>query len=691
MSGEPNYSLVQEAKRCKYSLIPSSLSVEDVLFVWQNVSQFIIRQLLQNKAVNMAGLGMFSVLKRSLDLGSDRRVYVQRPIFVLSEKFAKLHGITYAKYQSPGEIPVVQLNLAVISMELGVDRDVVDTCIRELISTFSRTVNSRKHAYLAFKDIGQLVVKDGKAKMKFFKDFLRTIDGTRSLMTAHHFLSRPHTSDSFISRSSVMSTASAMRPNTYVLPSSSNRNNWISSKIEADIPERPPSVISNHGGSLGLSPLCTVEEDEVPDEPTVKFKLPPPTRSSYCSDVLAYDGGMEIPRLENLNHIKKSDLKPVKVKEDGSVPETSPVKTFKEPLKTVTLIEEAVPKKSPSPQPSVVCKHNSGQELCYLCHQRQRRNVPISFTEEKEKAEQELDKALQQYQMYKDEQFYDQERRYVSREREMCKDVAESNLVLAEKVRQDRVPDKTFHPSYIFARNGTIPRRYMTQEQYSSVLDGQVKIKTDRREKEKTEIDKEGREEQAYLSQELATAKQRFVESKAAAVKQYQAALDVQLQNPPYRFPAAVPDSEGPIFGKIDVNPERVRDMRKRAREVMKHQLRAMEDKKSAAEKEKQKSASHEIELLERAKTELREDCYKKYLLRKNIRDDLEKNWSTQKQLKISRDTDELKHRMKSGLLLLDQCDKYKRCDQCKKCYDNVGTSNVWKESRYSAGCRLMV
>ena len=58
----------------------------------------------------------------------------------------------------------------------------------------------------------------------------------------------------------------------------------------------------------------------------------------------------------------------------------------------------------------VGCKHNSGQELCYLCHQRQRRNVPISFTEEKEKAEQELDKALQQYQKFKDDQFYEQER-----------------------------------------------------------------------------------------------------------------------------------------------------------------------------------------------------------------------------------------------------------------------------------------
>ena len=29
------------------------------------------------------------------------------------------------------------------------------------------------------------------------------------------------------------------------------------------------------------------------------------------------------------------------------------------------------------------CAHHCGQELCYLCHQRQRRNIPISFAEEK--------------------------------------------------------------------------------------------------------------------------------------------------------------------------------------------------------------------------------------------------------------------------------------------------------------------
>ncbi|XP_063675495.1 coiled-coil domain-containing protein 81-like isoform X2 [Bolinopsis microptera] len=657
MSGELNYSLVQEAKKCKYSLIPANLSVEDVLFVWQNVSQFIVRQLLQNKAVNMTGLGMFSVLKRSLDLGSDRRVYVQRPIFVLSEKFAKLHGITYAKYQSPGEVPVVQLNLAAISMEIGVDRDVVDTCIRELISTFSRTVNSRKHSYLAFKDIGQLVVKDGKAKMKFFKDFLRTIDGTRSLMTSH-LLSRPHTTDSFISRSSMMSSMSSMRPNTYVLPSASNRNIWTNTKTEDEIPDRPPSVISNHGGNLTLSPLGTVDEDEVPNELEVKFDLPaPPTRSSFCSDVLAYDGGMEIPKLENISKIKKSDLKPVKVKEEEPLPEKEIKTTFKDPLQTVIVSEEEA-KKPLSPELAAGCKHNSGQELCYLCHQRQRRNIPISFTEEKAKAEQELDRVLQQYQMFKDDQFYDQERRYVSREKEMCKEVAESNLVLAEKVRQEKVPDKAFHQSYIFARSGTVPRRYLTQDQYSNILDGQVKIKTDRHQKEKSETDKQERAEQTYLTQGLAASKQRFIESKASAIKQYQTALNSQLQNQPFRFPPAVPDSEGPIFGKIDVTPERVRDMRKRAKEVMKHQLKAMEDKKNGVEKEKQNSVKYEVELLERAKTELREECYKKYLMRKGVRDGLEKSWLAQSQLKVSRETDELKHRMKSGLTLLHIWDR---------------------------------
>lgn len=145
----------------------------------------------------------------------------------------------------------------------------------------------------------------------------------------------------------------------------------------------------------------------------------------------------------------------------------------------------------------------------------------------------------------------------------------------------------------------------------------------------------------------MSAAKQRSTEFKAAAMKEYQAALYTQLQNKPYRYPPAVPDSETPIFGRfvslrhivirqtllepvgfmdrimkigpnsknveylhcwlfyrIDVNPDRVREMRKRAREVMNHQLKTVEDRKTAKKLEKQQGIQFEVGMLTRAKTE---------------------------------------------------------------------------------------
>ena len=81
-----------------------------------------------------------------------------------------------------GEIPVVQLNYAVISLDIGYERDIVEVCIKEVIGAFARTVSSRKSADLTFRDIGRLVVKEGKAKMKFAKEFIRTMDGSRSFI-----------------------------------------------------------------------------------------------------------------------------------------------------------------------------------------------------------------------------------------------------------------------------------------------------------------------------------------------------------------------------------------------------------------------------------------------------------------------------------------------------------------------------
>ena len=57
----------------------------------------------------------------------------------------------------------------------------------------------------------------------------------------------------------------------------------------------------------------------------------------------------------------------------------------------------------PATPPKSACGHpNAGQELCYLCHQRARRNIPVSFAEERKRREDEEDKLLQQFQYMKD-------------------------------------------------------------------------------------------------------------------------------------------------------------------------------------------------------------------------------------------------------------------------------------------------
>ncbi len=49
------------------------------------------------------------------------------------------------------------------------------------------------------------------------------------------------------------------------------------------------------------------------------------------------------------------------------------------------------------------CGHTgAGQELCYLCHQRARRNIPVSFTAEIRRREEEEDRAILAYAQMRD-------------------------------------------------------------------------------------------------------------------------------------------------------------------------------------------------------------------------------------------------------------------------------------------------
>ena len=81
-----------------------------------------------------------------------------------------------------GQIPVVQLNYSALSFESPFDRDTVETCVREVVNAVSRSVATKRNVEFMFNGIGRLLIKDSKVKMRFYKTFLNSMDGSGRLI-----------------------------------------------------------------------------------------------------------------------------------------------------------------------------------------------------------------------------------------------------------------------------------------------------------------------------------------------------------------------------------------------------------------------------------------------------------------------------------------------------------------------------
>jgi hypothetical protein len=75
----------------------------------------------------------------------------------------------------------------------------------------------------------------------------------------------------------------------------------------------------------------------------------------------------------------------------------------------------------------------------------------------------------------------------------------------------------------------------------------------------------------------------------------------------------------------------------------------------------------------------------------REMRLNLEQNWMNSYKEKLDRDADERMHRAAhDGALVHEQCDKYRRCAQCKRDLKNCGETNVWCDTRYIPGTRFI-
>ncbi|XP_074648110.1 coiled-coil domain-containing protein 81-like isoform X2 [Tubulanus polymorphus] len=714
--------LVHEAKRSKFSTIGPDLSEDDVVHVWQNVSEFIEKQMSNSKGVHIPGLGTFSFSQKKLDIGNNKYILIQRPLFMLSEKFAQTHGLNNTKHHTPGQIPIVQLNFSALAAESPFDRDTVESCVKEVLLALNRSVASKRNVEFTFNGIGRLQLKESKVKMKFYKEFLNSMDGSGRLVES--LKNRPGTCDSVMTDRPLTRSSN----NTLILPRPMSSPTMISQTNvnedgvkqqtmptideDTELVQQTAEIFPDNLDDC-TAQLLNVEHEETDRPESPQLSVVGSGRNSRMVVPMAQATAVSLNdeiitgRMSKASILSKSSPAPFMFTEEGGLKIPSPpaeLKPLLTPNRPRSLLDETTRPKSdiahgsrllplpPSP-PKSACGHsNAGQELCYLCHQREKKNIPVSFTEEREQREKEEDRLLQQYQHLQDtEAMLKDQAEHVARRHENQK-MAAFNLGVAEG-NKDKVKQRpnSFYSSYIFQKRPLTPPRYIKQDELHKMLGGQVNAKRDKFVKTRADEKFLERLEQVQLAEDLAAQREQYLRDKVDQQDQYKKALSAQLKFKPLPLPPRESDSLEPIFGKNDVNNEKLLDQRARANDLYKEQLDVVAQRKREAILKRLQDQKEEENVLKRTKDELKQDRATRFDRYYSNRKKLEADWAKSYKMKLNREREEREYNSTPGILVHEQCDKYHRCRQCKRQLINCGESNIWCDSRYIPGSRLIV
>ncbi|XP_053417838.1 coiled-coil domain-containing protein 81 isoform X1 [Nycticebus coucang] len=631
-----------------------SLSQAEVATIWDNVSEFVERQLTLHKGVHISGFGTFTFTRQKIDVGNNKFVLTQRPVFIMSEKLIQIHGLKQNKIYTPGDIPVVPLNFVLISLEGPFNRDVVEGCVKETLLFLSRSISVKHIVEFSFKGIGVLVIKDGKVKMRFYNDFLCAVDGSGALAKA--LANRPGTVDSVIS-----SRESLRKPPSGVLA----------------FPRIEPKDMENK------SPMETIVEEDG-EKRQRKFKLKDKSTKE--------EGVRDISSPKRLQD--KLTNSPAKVTGVGKLERSGSGGKIMTPARLSSpgcLKNDNEMKPRTPPAPACQDHSRAGQEMCYVCLQRAQRNNPLYFAEERRRRETEDEQLIQQYQMLKDQEalFRHQIKNVATREQNQK--TAAYNLGVAEAMRSHKNVKPEFYKSCLFDKRSLSPElNAFKQEKYSQSLLKQMDNRREKEIKQRENRELMDRLEQVQLTEELAAQRAKYLKDRMEETQCYKRALDAQIRNKPIRLPVFEPDSSEPIFGKDEGEP--VVEKRKRAQDYMKHQMETAAGRKRKAILHQLVDQRQELQMIQRTRKEYLADKITELERVNRMNQCLQEDWERSVAMKKQRDQEEKAfERASDKLFLLDQCKNYRRCKQCQRRTSNVGESNLWPLNRFLHGSRLLV
>ncbi|XP_069495838.1 coiled-coil domain-containing protein 81 [Ambystoma mexicanum] len=650
------------------------LPEEDVSTIWGCVSEFIERQMALQKGVHIQGLGTFTLSRQKIDIGSNKFVLIQRPVFVVSEKFAQTHGLKHSKIHATGDIPVVPLNFMALSLGSSFTRDIVEGCVKETLQLFSRSIAIKRNVEFTFTGIGVLIIREGKVKMKFYKEFLHSMDGSGNLLKA--LVNRPGTCDSVMSG----------RESCAIRPRSCSAVLFPRAELNGTESKAAMETIAEEGGEAdgGTCDIKYIEQSEKELEgkdDSYKQECSPRKRL-LSRQTIVPSKVTEINMMEDMDDTCKPKTAPERI--------CSPLpKAMKVDDKFI--VDPVSQKRLPTPSCLGHCR--AGQELCYLCLQRAQRNIPVYYHEERKRRDQEEDRILQQYNFIKDSESLQKSQLKLLANKEYSQQVAAFNLGVAEAIKSQKCERPTeFQKSFLLLKRPLTPPAFLKQEKYLKSLNKEMELKRNKEAKVKQDKELLDRLEQVQLAEELAYQKAKRLKDKNERMILYRGSLDTQVKLK-YSLKPAPPEpcSTDPLFGTCDMTNGKLAERRRQAEVVYKEQFKTAEDRKRMIILNALLKQRKEAEMLQKLKHETicerSEQLDKMYKLQKELQDD----WAKSVEMKRQRECEEEQIIQCGSNLVIEQCDKYHRCCRCKRRLSNVGETSIWTESRYIPGCRILL
>ncbi|CAF1042699.1 unnamed protein product [Adineta steineri] len=717
----------------------ANLTDDDVVKIWDGVSAFIESFMKQSKGVVIPGFGTFTFIHKRIDVGNNKYLLIQRPIFSFSEKFTQTHALKFTHYPVSGSIPVHPLNYFYIQMQSTYTRDQIEQCVKHVLQVFNRSVAAQRNIEFTFSRIGKLQIRDGKVKMRFFKDFVNAVDGSGGKHLIDNGCNRPRTCDS------VMTEREASRPATasnVVLPRLNSRignpsmqaiheenhtdNEQLAPEAkqikrtqQRDPPRKLPPLIETSiepaisttvQPSLNvvtttrvvnpqdefntIAPLISPSDLGQSSSTSLTTKKPSTPAGSMKRAASFYQNEQDNEQTTNNQSIgtviratneNTAALGFTRPSTDRSVRDriSSSLNVYSQHINSTTIAKPITP-----------CGHHgAGQELCYLCHQRSKRNVPVYLNEERRIRDAEETKLLEIYRDKCDLEAQRKQDAIIQANREDKQRNAAYNLGIAEAMRarkMERPKTTDVARSFVFRKRVPTPPAYVRQQDLAKQLDAQIKWKQDEDRAERHDKNLSERFEQMQLAEALAQERESFLRNKRLNQEELKNTLDNQVRHKPSGIPAV--EEAAPFFGVQDMSTEQVQERRAHAIEIFREQKEIVEQRQRQQLLKQMREQEFESRALDAAKDDLLSDRRERFRRAFTIRKDLESNWTNAMDEKRVRDQDERTHvYAPQGVLVHEQCDQYKRCAQCQRQPNNYGTSNIWRDTRYVPGTRIMV